>query len=66
MSESISSDRRDDLDDAGDDVSRAADRTEDKLDNAAERTKDGAERAGHKISDAIEDVIPGDSDNDGH
>ena len=66
MTESMSSDRRDDLDEAGDDVARTADRAEDKLGDAAERGKDEAERVGHKVTDAIEDVIPGDSDNDGH
>ncbi len=33
---------------------------------AADRTKDDASTLGHKVSNAIEDVIPGDSDRDGH
>ena len=70
MTESIPSDRRteadDDLREAGDDVSRAADRAGDKLGDAAERAKEGAESVGNKVSDAVEDMIPGDSDKDGH
>ena len=69
MTESISSehqDTTDELREAGDDASRAADRTGDKLGDAAEHAKDGAEKVGHKLADAIEDVIPGDSDGDGH
>ena len=30
------------------------------------RAKEDASKVGHKLSDAIEDVIPGDSDGDGH
>ena len=52
----------DDLRDAGDDVSRAADRTADKVGDAADKTKDAAKSAGGKLSDAVEDMIPGDSD----
>jgi hypothetical protein len=70
MTESIPSDRRTDADDdlreAGDDLSRGADRAADKVGDAAERAKDDAAGIGHKVSDAVEDVIPGDSDQDGH
>jgi hypothetical protein len=70
MSESTPIDRSrdadDDLREAGDDVSKAADRAGDKIGDAAEKAKDGAESVGQKVSDAIEDVIPGDSDRDGH
>lgn len=70
MSESISSDRRTDVDDdlreAGDDLSRTAERAGDRVGDAAERAKEGAEGIGHKVSDAVEDMIPGDSDHDGH
>ena len=67
MTESISSERRDDdLHEAGDDLSRAADHAADKTGDAADRTKEDASKVGHKLSDAIEDVIPGDSDGDGH
>ena len=70
MTESIPSDRRADADDelreAGDDASRAADRAGDKIGDAAERAKDAAASVGHKASDVVEDMIPGDSDKDGH
>jgi len=70
MTESIPSDRRTDVDDdlreAGDDLSRAADRAGDKVGDAAEKAKDGASSVGSKVSDAVEDMIPGDSDRDGH
>jgi hypothetical protein len=70
MTESTQSDRRDeasdDLHDAAHDASRTADRTRDDLDDAATRTKDDAARVGHKVTDAVEDLIPGDSDGDGH
>jgi len=56
----------DDLRDAKDDAARAADRAGGKVGDAAERAKDDAGSVGHKVSDAIEDMIPGDSDKDGH
>ncbi len=56
----------DELREAGDDFSRAADRTADKVGDAAGDAKDAAKSAGHKLSDAVEDMIPGDSDADGH
>ena len=66
-SEHISTTRTDDdLRDVGDDVSRAAGRTADKVGDAASDAKDTAKSAGHKLSDAVEDMIPGDSDADGH
>jgi vacuolar-type H+-ATPase subunit H len=55
-----------DLHEAGDDVEEAGERAADKVGDAADRAKDEASRAGHKLSDAVEDVIPGDSDGDGH
>lgn len=54
------------LRDAGDDAKRAAERAGDKMEDAGERAKDDASRVGHKVSDTIEDMIPGDSDRDGH
>ncbi len=47
-------------------MSETADRAGDRIGDAAEKPKGGAESVGHKVSDAIEDVIPGDSDRDGH
>ena len=70
MTDSIPSDRETDADDelreAGDDLSRGADRAADKVGDAAEKTKEGAKSVGEKVSDAVEDMIPGDSDRDGH
>jgi hypothetical protein len=76
MADNIPSNRRpadddlseidDDLRDVGDDASRAADRAGDEVDDAAWRAKEGAASVGHKVSDALEDLIPGDSDQDGH
>jgi hypothetical protein len=43
-----------------------ADRTKDKAAEKAEDAKDELSKVGHRISDAVEDVIPGDSDRDGH
>ena len=59
------------------DVAQAADRTEDKVEHAARETadevgdaaratKNKAKGAWDKTTDAVEDVIPGDSDGDGH
>jgi hypothetical protein len=70
MSETTPTDRpgdpRDELDEAGDDVARAGERTKDDVAAGADRVKDGAEDVAHKVSNAVEDVIPGDSDRDGH
>ena len=45
--------------DAGDDV-------DDEARRARRDVEDKSRTIGQRISDAIEDVIPGDSDNDGH
>lgn len=70
LSESTPTDRpgdpRDELDEAGDDVSRAAGRAKDDVAAGAERVKDGVGGVAHEVTDAVEDVIPGDSDRDGH
>ncbi len=52
-------DRRDDAADAVDDF-------KDDAGDAAERAADKARGAGNKLTDAVEDMIPGDSDHDGH
>lgn len=44
----------------------AADKTADKAGDLAEDAKDGLSKVGHSVSDAVEDLIPGDSDRDGH
>jgi hypothetical protein len=56
----------DELREAGEDTARAGDRAADKVGDAASDAKDAATSAGHKLSDAVEDMIPGDSDGDGH
>ena len=70
MSETTPTDRpgdpRDELDAAGDDVSRAAERAKDDVTAGAEHVKDGVRGTADEVSDAVEDVIPGDSDRDGH
>jgi hypothetical protein len=55
-----------DLHEAGDDAKRAAERTADKAGADATDAREAAKRAGHKLSNAVEDLIPGDSDGDGH
>src|SRR5688572_24901333 len=70
MSETFPSDRTDDVEDevreTGDDVSREADRAKDELAEGADSVKDGIGAAADKVSDTVEDMIPGDSDRDGH
>ena len=56
----------DELRDTRDDASRAADHAEDEVAEGADRVKDGVADAADKVLDAIEDMIPGDSDRDGH
>ena len=53
--DSATEELRDEADDAGDAVTRGA-----------HEAKEGAESIGDRVSDAVEDVIPGDSDRDGH
>ena len=48
-------DLRDEADDAGDAIERGAD-----------KAKEGSKSVADRASDVIEDVIPGDSDHDGH
>jgi hypothetical protein len=66
MDESTRTGTVDDLHGAKENVSRSADRATDKLGDAADRAKDSASKAGHDLSDVVEDMIPGDSDRDGH
>ncbi|MEP7202996.1 MAG: hypothetical protein ABI894_10325 [Ilumatobacteraceae bacterium] len=50
-----------------DDTARdAARRAKEGVENAGRTAADKTEGMGKRISDAVEDVIPGDSDNDGH
>ena len=44
----------------------AARRAKEDVKDAGRATADKAERVGEKISNAVEDIIPGDSDRDGH
>ncbi len=53
-------------DDVSEAVGEKAHDARTETERTAEHAKDGASSIGHKISDAIEDVIPGDSDRDGH
>ncbi len=55
-----------DSDDAAAAVREKAHEAKTETERAADRAKDDVSSVGHKISDAIEDVIPGDSDRDGH
>ena len=41
-------------------------RAKEEVKGAARTTADKAESVGHKVSNAVEDMIPGDSDRDGH
>ena len=51
---------------ATDEVREKADDVGDAARRGAEETKEGAESVADRVSDAVEDVIPGDSDKDGH
>ena len=70
MSETFPNDRTGDVEDevreTGDDVSRGADRAEDEVAEGADSVKDGIGDAADKVSDTAEELIPGDSDRDGH
>lgn len=70
MSETTPTDRtvdtRDDLHEAGHDVGRAGERVKDDVVVGADKAKDGLHKVADDVSDAVEDVIPGDSDRDGH
>jgi hypothetical protein len=48
------------------DIREKADDVGDAARRGAKETKEGAESVADRVSDAVEDVIPGDSDNDGH
>ena len=50
--------------DTRNDMSGAAERAKDETKEGYDRAKD--EAGAGKVSDAVEDVIPGDSDRDGH
>jgi hypothetical protein len=52
--------------DLDDDAERTLDRAADKTEDVAEDAKDGAANAWDKTTDAVERMIPGDSDNDGN
>ena len=56
----------DEVRETGDDISRGADRAEDEVAEGADSVKDGIGDAADKVSDTVEDMIPGDSDRDGH
>jgi len=70
VSETTPNDRTDDVEDevreTGDDVSRGADRATDDVAEGADSVKDGIGDAADKVSDTVEDMIPGDSNRDGH
>ena len=44
----------------------AASRAKEDVKGAARTAADKTESVGHKVSNAVEDIIPGDSDGDGH
>ena len=69
MSETVperADDARDELDEAGDDAAHTADHAKDEAADGLERMKDGARDVADKVSDGVEELIPGDSDRDGH
>jgi hypothetical protein len=70
MSETTPTDRpgdpRDELDEAGEDAARAGERAKNEAAEGVDRVKEGAGDVADKASDAVEDMIPGDSDRDGH
>jgi len=53
-------------DDAGDEVREKADDLGDAAKRGADDVKEGATSLTDRVSDAVEEVIPGDSDGDGH
>ena len=48
------------------DMTGAAERAKDEAAEGVDRAEDEAENVGDKVSDVVEDMIPGDSDRDGH
>ena len=50
----------------GDELREEADDAGDAVERGAHETKEGANSVADRVSDAVEDVIPGDSDGDGH
>jgi hypothetical protein len=70
MSETVSHDQTDEVTDeareARDEASRTAERAKSEAAEGVDRVKDGAGDAADKVSDVVEDMIPGDSDRDGH
>ena len=49
-----------------DDIDRKARDMQDEVERTAERAKERARSVGNRVSDEIEELIPGDSDHDGH
>jgi hypothetical protein len=70
MSDTFPNDQTDEVEDevreTGNDVSRGADRAKDEVAEGADSANDGIGDAADKVSDTVEDMIPGDSDRDGH
>jgi hypothetical protein len=70
MSETVPNDRTDDVEDevreTGDDLAGGADRAQDEAAEGADRVTDGVREVADRVSDTVEDMIPGDSDRDGH
>jgi len=58
--------REDDLRQQAHETTNDAEQAKDKTADKAGDAKDELSKVGHRISDAVEDVIPGDSDADGH
>ena len=58
----LDDDLREQAHETADDAKQAKDKAADKAGDA----KDELSKVGDRISDAVEDVIPGDSDGDGH
>jgi hypothetical protein len=66
QSTTLDDDLRNEARDAGAKTEHAADKAADKAEDMAEDAKDGLSKVGHSVSNAVEDLIPGDSDRDGH
>ena len=56
----------DDALDDRNDMTGAAERAKNEAAEGVDRAEDEADNLGDKASDAVEDMIPGDSDRDGH
>ena len=54
------------LDDVKDTAGKVKDQVDDLVDQAGDKVPDSVKETYDKVSDKVEDVIPGDSDNDGH